>query len=99
MDPKIESALCYVPFIGWIAAIIFLIIEKNPDVRFNAAQELVLAVASFILWFIPIVGWLAGLALFILTIVLAIKTYQGDKIVLPVAGDLAKKIVGAVSSK
>ncbi len=48
LDPKLESALCYIPVIGWIAAIIFLIIEKDSNVRFNATQSLVLVVAVWL---------------------------------------------------
>ncbi len=106
LDPKIESALCYVPFIGWIAAIIFLIIEKNAEVRFNAVQGLVLMVALWVLSFVmgitiillvlsPIV-WLLGI---ILQIVLAFKAYQGQKVVLPVIGNLSQQLLGKVAAK
>ncbi|MCL4390200.1 MAG: DUF4870 domain-containing protein [Patescibacteria group bacterium] len=106
LDPKVESALCYVPFIGWIAAIIFLIIEKNADVRFNAAQGLVLMVGIWIVMFLmgvtiilailtPVI-WLASI---ILEIVLAVKAYQGQKVLLPVIGPWAQKLLGKVAAK
>ncbi len=106
LDPKVESALCYVPFIGWIAGIIFLIIEKDSEVRFNAAQGLVLMIGIWVLFFIlgvtiilailtPIL-WLASI---ILEIVLAVKAYQGQKVVLPVIGPWAQKLLGSVSGK
>ncbi len=45
------AALCYIPFVGWIAAIIFLTLDPyrtNRYVRFHAFQGLYLAV----LWFV-----------------------------------------------
>ena len=106
LDPKIESALCYLPFIGWIAAIIFLIIEKSADVRFNAAQGLVLMVGVWLLMFLlgvtivlAILVPLVWIAVLVLQIVLAVKAYQGKKMVLPVVGPLAEKLLAMVSAK
>ena len=106
MNPKVESALCYIPFVGWIAAIIFLIIEKTPAVRFNAAQSLVLSLGSWLLMFVmgvtivlalltPIV-WLAVL---IIDIVLAVKAYQGEKVMLPVLGAWAEMLLTKITMK
>jgi hypothetical protein len=35
LAPNIASALCYIPFVGWIAAIVLFIVEKNQEVRWN----------------------------------------------------------------
>ena len=106
LAPNVESALCYVPFVGWIAAIIFLILEKNAGVRFNAAQSLVLSLGSWLLMFLmgvtivlalltPII-WLGVL---VIDVVLAVKSYQGKKVVLPVLGKWSEKILAAITSK
>ena len=42
LSPNIASALCYVPFVGWVAAIVLLIVEKNSTVKWNAVQSLLL---------------------------------------------------------
>ncbi len=106
LDPKVESALCYVPFIGWIAAIVFLVIEKNPDVRFNAAQALVLTLVVWVLMFVmgltlvlAILTPVLGLASLVLQIVLAVKTYQGATVVLPLVGVWSKKALAALAPK
>jgi uncharacterized membrane protein len=39
LEENIAGALAYV--LGWVTGIIFLIIDKRPSVRFNAAQSLV----------------------------------------------------------
>lgn len=106
LDPKIESALSYVPFIGWIAAIIFLVIEKNAEVRFNAAQALVLALVSWGLMLVmgltiilAILTPVVGLATLIAQIVLAVKAYQGQKVVLPVLGEWSEKALKMMAPK
>lgn len=106
LDPKVESALCYVPFIGWIAAIIFLVIEKNADVRFNAAQSLIfnfivfaLTVALPFTLILAILVPFIGLGSLVLQIVLAVKAYQGQKVVLPLVGVWAQKALVALAPK
>lgn len=106
LNPKVESALCYVPFVGWIAGIIFLVIEKNAEVRFNAAQGLVLMAGIWALMFLlgatiilailtPLV-WIASL---ILEIVLVVKAYKGQKVVLPLIGPWSEKLLAKIVSK
>ncbi len=103
LDPKVASALCYVPFVGWIAAIVFLIVEKEETVRFNAVQALMLMVAIWLLAMVlaitiilPLLIWPAGL---ILQIVLAVKAYGGEKIVLPLIGKWSEQILAKISPK
>src|SRR5690349_10423788 len=51
INPRTASILCYVPGIGWIAAIVVLASEKfrrDPTVRFHAFQGLYLFVAWLI---------------------------------------------------
>jgi uncharacterized membrane protein len=51
MRPSTAATLCYIPFVGWIAAIVFLMLDAyrtDRYVRFHAFQGLYLAV----LWFI-----------------------------------------------
>jgi uncharacterized membrane protein len=100
LDPKLESALSYVPMLGWVAAIIFLVIEKDKDVRFNAVQSLLLTgvvwVASFVLFIVGPLVWLAGA---VVHVVLAYKTYKGEKIVLPMLGNWSEQLLAKISAK
>lgn len=68
MSPRTAAVLCYVPFVGWIAAIVLLASERfrnNSKVRFHAFQGLYLFVAwliiewvvSPVLWIGPWFGW------------------------------------------
>ena len=80
-----NAALTYV--LGWITGLIFLLTEKEDDnIRFHAAQSLVVFGTLNIITFIPVVNfisiilWPVGL---ILWIVFMVKAYQGERFTLP----------------
>lgn len=98
IKPNVEALLCY--SLGWVSGLIFYLLEKeNKFVRFHAFQSMVvfgaLTVVSMVLPMVPMFGWvlfpLVSLLQFGLWILLMIKAYQGEKIMLPVAGDVAEK--------
>lgn len=102
LNPNVASALCYLPFVGWIAAIIFLIVEKDDDVRFNAVQALILMGVLWVLYFVTaitiILPPLLGLAGLILQVVLAIKAYNKEKVELPVVGKWSRQILEKITA-
>lgn len=95
---NVAALLCYA--FGWISGLILYLTEKeNKLVRFHAFQSIVVFGAATVLQVflvaVPVIGWIL-LPLFYLAelglwIFLMIKAYQGEKIKLPVAGDLAEK--------
>jgi uncharacterized membrane protein len=98
MQANVAALLCYA--VGWISGLILYLVEKeNKFVRFHAFQSMVVfgffTVLLIVLGMVPVLGWmimpLAYLAQTVLWIVLMIKAYQGVKIKLPVAGDMAEK--------
>lgn len=84
--------------VAYLLGPIYLLIEKaNKELRFYALQAtflwLAVILVNFILgivrlWFLT--QWV-GLAATVLWIYLVVKAYQGQKIVLPVIGELAQK--------
>jgi len=101
LEENIAALLCYV--VGWVTAIVFLVLEKeNKFVRFHAFQSLLtflpLSVLAWILGWIPFAGWvLAGLVwvlIVILWLILMFKAYKGEKYKLPIVGDLAERQTG-----
>ena len=103
LSPNVASALCYVPFVGWIAAIVLLIVEKNSTVKWHAVQSLLLMAAVWVVSFtlgltivlallVPAV-WVAGL---VVQLVLAVKAYQGGTVKLPLLGNWTDKVVKKV---
>ena len=100
LDPKTAGLLCYVG--AWITGVIFIVLEqKNHFVRFHAVQSIIvfgfLAVASAIFGWIPVVGSvftsIIGITAFILWIVLMVKAYHGELYKIPLAGDLALRVL------
>ncbi len=105
MDPKLAALLCWI--FAPLTSLIFMLMDdtkKDEFIMFNAKESLwygvaqiVLSFASFIM-IIPIIGWLIScviwilqLAMFVGRIIIGVKAYNGEKVVLPVLGDLASK--------
>lgn len=102
------AALCYVPFVGWMAAIIVLVLEKEVEVRWQAVQSLLtygvflgvtqaavpMMRATVVL--APLAAFMAGLTgvgFLGLWLWLAIQTNQGKKVKLPILGVWTDKLV------
>ena len=98
------AALCYV--LGLITGILFLVLapyNQNRLIRFHAFQSIFLTVAWIAMRIVVLFMWavsgtlmlfvspLIWLAFFVLWIVMIIKAYQGQKLVLPIIGPLAEK--------
>ncbi|MFC1790418.1 DUF4870 domain-containing protein [Patescibacteria group bacterium] len=87
------AALSYL--LAWVSGIVFLIIEKDPFVRFHAMQSILVFGGLTLLSMIPVIGWALSPLLmilgFVLWLVLVYKAYQGEKFKLPVVGDFAEK--------
>lgn len=108
LEPNTASAMCYIPFVGFIPAIIFLVIHKDKRVRWNAIQALLVYMAYAAIYFallpllkitiilIPLallIGGLAWVGFMILWLVLAAKASQGQDLKLPYAGKWADMAV------
>lgn len=87
------AALSYLGL--WVTGIIFLLIEKDPFVRFHAMQSIIifggLTLVSMIPFLNLILAPLAMIVGFILWLVLIFKAYQGEEFKLPWIGEFAKK--------
>jgi uncharacterized membrane protein len=111
MASNVGAMLTYIPFAGWIIAIIFLVIEPYKSdrfVRFHAFQSVFLAVFSVILyWAMSLfVGlslgllwplwWLIRLAVFLLWLFMMYKAYNSERYQLPIIGPMAAKQSGSM---
>lgn len=92
------GALAYV--LGPITGIVFLVIEKDPFVRFHAMQSTVVFVALFVLqWVFGItivlfpLSALLGIVSFALWLILIYKAWQGEEWEVPVLGKIAKNLL------
>jgi uncharacterized membrane protein len=101
ITPRTASLLCYLPMVGWLAAIIALSSARFRDdakVRFNAFQGLYLFVAWLIVdWVLTPVFHVQFLrvllkgAVFVGWIFMIIKASHDEQFKLPILGDLAEK--------
>ncbi len=93
-DDKLWSLLSWI-FAPIVPIIVLLLEDKKtrPFIKYNAMQALVLSVvgyvASSVLSFI-IIGCFIGAAVLIYMIVLAIQSYQGKWVTIPVVTDFCK---------
>src|SRR3569833_1121332 len=105
LSPRTASILCYIPIVGWIAAVIVLASRKfksDHAVRFHAFQGLYLFAVWLLLdWIGPIVDTGAvhfvrfdhlfrGI-LFAVSIFMIVKASHQETYVLPIIGELAKR--------
>lgn len=98
LKKETAGALAYV--LGPITGIIFLVIEKDPYVRFHAMQSIVVFVALFVLqvvlgltiilaMLVPLVGLLS----FVLWLICIYKAWQGVEWEVPFIGKFARQIL------
>ena len=108
LSENVSGLLCYA--LGWVTGLIFYFIDKRPFVRFHAAQSIVvfggLMIIRIVLSMLFVAGGAAGLSVgfglltlvsllgVVLWILLMIKAYQGEKLRIPLAADLADQIFG-----
>ncbi len=105
-SPKTAAILCYVPWLGWIAAIVVLAsntFRTNRTVRFHAFQGLYLFVAWLIVQWVfkpwdffmgsphvPVVE-IMKLVLLVLSIFMMVKASEEKPYSLPILGELAER--------
>lgn len=104
IDPKLAGLLAYLA--GWLSGLILYLVEKeHREVRFHAAQSVLLSIALVAVWIvlgvlsmIPVLGlifglfgFLLGLASVALWVYLLVKGYQLEHVRLPVVGKMAEK--------
>jgi uncharacterized membrane protein len=101
LKKETAGALAYV--LGPVTGVIFLILEKDPFVRFHAMQSIVVFVALFALeWILGLTIVLAvlvpllGIVSFVLWLLLIYKAWQGEEWEVPFLGKFARQFVKKV---
>ncbi|MBZ5590956.1 MAG: hypothetical protein LAP39_01880 [Acidobacteriia bacterium] len=107
LTDNVASALCYA--LGLITGILFLVLapyNQNRKIRFHAFQSIFMHVGAIGVWIVFLilsavsggllifVMPLVWLGFFVLWLILIIKAYQDQKLVLPIIGPLAEKQAG-----
>jgi uncharacterized membrane protein len=98
LKKETAGALAYV--LGPVTGVIFLVIEKDPFVKFHAMQSIVTFVGLFALqWILTLtivlvfLVPLVGILTFVLWLLLIYKAWQGESWEVPVFGKLARQLV------
>ena len=98
LKKETAAALSYV--LGPVTGVIFLVIEKDPFVRFHAMQSIVTFVGLFALQWILTLSIvlvflvpLVGIITFVLWLLLIYKAWMGENWEVPVFGKFARKMV------
>jgi len=105
MSPRAAAILCYIPTIGWIAAVLILASRKfkgDQNVRFHAFQGLYLFAAWLLLrWTSPFLDGSSDrflrfdhifeVLLLGVSVFMIIKTSHEETYVLPIIGELARR--------
>ena len=95
-EDKLWAMLGYMPFVGWIIAIVALIMEDKrarPFIKFHSIQSLILGVLNGVIsgaLSVVIIGACTGVAIMIYMIYLGIKAYQGETVSVPFLTDFIK---------
>lgn len=98
LKKNVSGALAYV--LGPITGVIFLVIEKDPFVRFHAMQSIVVSVVLIglqwvlgltiiLLFLVPIIGIVS----FVLWLLMIYKAWMGQEWEVPVLGKLARNLL------
>jgi uncharacterized membrane protein len=100
---KKETAGALAYFLGPVTGIFFLVVSKDPFVRFHAMQSTVTFIVLFVVqWALGItiilfpLSAIVGLVTFVLWLVLIYKAWQGEEWEVPVLGKAAKNLLGKV---
>jgi uncharacterized membrane protein len=103
LSTNLVGVLCYLfGIVGGVAFLLLASYNQDTEVRFHALQSIFLTIAWVVFWvglgIVASIGplgvlWfltpLISLAAFVLWIYLMVKTYQGQRVTVPVVGELA----------
>jgi uncharacterized membrane protein len=98
LKKETAGALCYLLF--FVSGIFFLVVSKDPFVRFHARQSTVTFIVLFVLqWVLGItiilfpLSAIVGLVIFVLWLVLIYKAWQGEEWEVPILGKLSQSLL------
>ena len=96
-DDKLWAALAYLPFVGWIIAIVALLMDdkkSRPFIRLHSVQGLILGVVNGVVagaLSVVIVGICTGIAGYVYMLYVGYKAYQGETVTVPFVTEFIKK--------
>ena len=95
-DDKLWALLAYIPFVGWIIAIVALLMEDKkarPYIKFHSIQGLILAIINGVISGILSVVVIGACLWFVIAaymLYVGWKAYQGEPVSVPFVTDFIK---------
>lgn len=95
-DDKLWALLAYLPFVGWIIAIVALLMEdkkSRPYIKFHSVQALILAVINGVIAGVLsaiIIGICTAIAGTVYMLYIGWKAYQGETVNVPFVTNFIK---------
>lgn len=99
VEKSSENVMAAVAYLGWwLSGLILLLLEKqNKQVRFHAAQSVVVFgvfnILLTVFGWVPVLGWALFPISFIIWLVLMWKAFQGEMYRFPYAAPYADKLL------
>jgi uncharacterized membrane protein len=101
IDESISRPLCYLPILGVLLSVVFLILERNRRVKWDALQAIMLWVFVVILDAMLRISYVARgaiplvnlLGMIVAPLILAIKANQGQDTKIPIIADLVNSLL------
>jgi len=101
VEVSTARAVCYIPVFGIIAAVLFLVLEKNRKLRWDAAQatilwlivmaaDILLSISRILSFLIPLVNLLGVI---VIPLFLAVRASQKEETRLPYLGELTDRFI------
>ena len=90
-DVEENKVLALLSYLGILVLVPLLGKKDSPFVQFHAKQGLIILIGWVLSWF-PVLGWLVGLVAFVLSVMGILNVINGEKVKLPIVGDLAEKV-------
>ncbi len=100
LEETVSRPLCYVPLLGVVFSIAFLIVEKNPKVKWDALQAILLWVTVVVLGFVLNVSYIARgliplvnlLGMIVAPLILAIRSSQNQSTKIPILAEVVNAV-------
>lgn len=93
--------LCYVPVFGVLISVVFLILEKNKKIKWDALQSVLLWVAVMVLDALLKISVIANgaiplvnlVGMIVVPLILAIKANQGQDTKVPILAEIVNSVL------
>ncbi|MCD4736425.1 MAG: hypothetical protein K8R53_10300 [Bacteroidales bacterium] len=96
-EDKTVAILSYIPYLGWIIALILHSQNKTELGAFHLRQTLGLFLLAVIFWWFGWIGKILTIALLVLWLIGLLSALKGERKPIPLIGDLFQNIFSGIN--